>query len=110
MSSGGPRATAAMSFIAAWLSGWSLLNRRLAVYGGALVLISLLASVLTISKLRLDAEADARAHVNMLGALVAEQTGRSVQAVDLVLLQLREEIGVAGATTPERLHQFFSSQ
>ncbi len=104
------RPSASASSITAWLSGWSLLNRRLAVYGGALVLISLLASFLTIWKLRIDAENDARAHVDIVGALVAEQTARTIQAVDLVLLQLREQIGAAGAGTPNRLRQVFGSQ
>ncbi len=81
------RASAARaSFITAWLSGWSLLNRRLAVYGGALVLMSLLASLLTIWKLHIDAAADARGQVNTVGALIAEQTAHTTQALDLVLL------------------------
>ena len=51
--------------------------------------------------LREDTLAEATVSTDNLAIVLAEQTSRSVQSVDIVLREIQERIGALGVTTPE---------
>jgi PAS domain-containing protein len=98
------------SVVKAALSGASPSSRGLSGVVAGLILASLLIGGLAIWSLRVDAVDDARRDTHSLGVIIAEQTARSMQAVDLVLQQVRGEIDAAGITTPDRLRSALGTQ
>src|SRR4051812_44045952 len=65
----------------------------LAIAAGALIGFAVLAIVLTIWWLRTIAIQEASENAGALATVLAEQTSRSVQSVDLVLTDLKKELG-----------------
>ena len=75
-------------------------SRRLSLVGVALIVIIITASALAVWDLRAEAIADYRQDMTNLGVIIAEQTARSLQAVDLVVRETREKVLASGAETP----------
>ncbi len=73
-------------------SNLSALSRRLIVAGVALLVVAVAGTALTIQDQRAVTLDDATRNLARLGMAVAEQTSRSVQAVDLVLQTLQDQI------------------
>jgi diguanylate cyclase (GGDEF)-like protein len=63
------------------------------IAGPALLAVATVAMVFAIVQLRTDALEDARRNIANLALVLGEQTGRSVQAVDIVLRDLQDSIG-----------------
>jgi diguanylate cyclase (GGDEF)-like protein len=87
--------------------------------GIGLVLVGVLAIGLTVWDLRRVALADALVATDNLAIVLAAQTGRSMQAVDIVLRDVQERIGTLGVATPEEfsrvlrtreMHEFLRSR
>lgn len=85
-------------------------TRRLAAFGAALVLATFLGVGVTGWELRSNALHDARQETRNLGVVIAEQTARSFQAVDLVLEETRAEILARGVATPEAFRDALASR
>src|SRR5215813_8457720 len=77
--------------------------RGLIITAAALIALAVLATVLTIIGLRGDAIQDAERDAGNIATVLAEQTANSVQAIDLTLAQLQNQISATGAATPEQL-------
>ncbi len=60
--------------------------------------------------MRRDALTDARQNVSRLGIAISEQTSRSIQSVDLILLGLRAEIAAQHVTTPAAFRTLLHTQ
>ena len=73
-------------------TGLSLASKRLIAVGAALLLAMVAAVGVAVWNMRVVALDDARENDAKLGVAIAEQTARSIQAVDLILLQLRGQI------------------
>jgi hypothetical protein len=73
-------------------SGLSLDSKRLTAVGVALLLAMVVAVGIAIWNMRVVALKDARQNDAKLGTAVAEQTARSIQGIDLILLMLRAQI------------------
>jgi diguanylate cyclase (GGDEF)-like protein len=83
---------AAKSGSTAFWSGLSLDSKRLTAVGVALLLAMVVAVGIAIWNMRVVALKDARQNDAKLGTAVAEQTARSIQGIDLILLMLRAQI------------------
>jgi diguanylate cyclase (GGDEF)-like protein len=82
---------------------WSSLSqasKRFIAVGAVLLLAMVAAVSLTLWDLRVVALENARSDVGALGIAIAEQTARSVQAVDLVLQDMQQRIQRQGIVTP----------
>ena len=97
------------------------LRRRvgLTCFGAWLLAVVVLAIGVTVWDLREATLAEALASTDNLAIVLAEQTSRSVQAVDIVLREIQERIAVLGVATPEafqvvlrteELHKFLRSR
>ena len=64
----------------------------------------------TLWHMRHTAIRDAGVDVTKLGVTISEQTSRSVQAADLMLRGLRDQVLGAGVTTPDGFRAFFSNE
>ena len=73
-------------------TGLSPVSKRLIAAGVAFLLAMVAAASIAVWNMRVVALEDARQNDAKLGLAIAEQTARSVQAVDLILLQLRAQI------------------
>jgi diguanylate cyclase (GGDEF)-like protein len=94
------------------ISNWrqfSPLIRRLVAIGAFLLVTMVLAVSIAVLNMRQVAIADASRNIHDLGTAVAEQTTRSIQAVDVVLLNERENIAAAGIKTPDDLRTRLAS-
>ena len=81
-------------------TGLSFASRRLILVGGALLLAMVVAVGTAVWNMRLVALDDARQSNAKLGAALAEQTSRSIQAVDLILLELRTQMAAHTVSSP----------
>ena len=72
------------------------------VAGPALLAVAVIAVVVALVQLRADALADTRRDIANLARVFAEQTGRSVQAVDLILRDLQDSIEESRARRSKR--------
>jgi diguanylate cyclase (GGDEF)-like protein len=81
-------------------TGLSFASRRLILVGGALQLAMVVAVGTAVWNMRLVALDDARQSNAKLGAALAEQTSRSIQAVDLILLELRTQMAAHTVSSP----------
>ena len=88
-------------------------------FGAGLLTVVVLAIGMATWDLRRASLADARANTDTMAILLAEQTDRSVQAVDIVLRDVQERIAALGVGTPEEfrrvvqtpgMHEFLSSR
>ena len=85
------RAAIGSSGIGLWI-GLSLGSKRLIAVGTALLLAMVAAVGIAVWDMRVVALEDARQSDAKLGTAIAEQTARAIQAVDLILLQLRAQV------------------
>jgi hypothetical protein len=85
-------------------------NRRLNLIGLAVVCMTLMAAVLTIWDLRREATKTYTEEIENLGVAFAEQTSRTLQAVDLVLDQVKDRVLGAGIETPAQFEQLLSGR
>ncbi|HEY1932237.1 MAG TPA: EAL domain-containing protein [Acetobacteraceae bacterium] len=83
---------------------------RLIRVGVGLVLIAVLAIGLTVWDLRRITLAEALVATDNLAIVLAAQTGRSVQSVDIVLRDVQERIAALGVTTPEQFNRVLRTQ
>ncbi|HJZ14557.1 MAG TPA: hypothetical protein VJ251_03740, partial [Stellaceae bacterium] len=85
-------------------------NRRLNLIGLAVVCMTLMAALLTIWDLRREAMKTYTEEIENLGVAFAEQTSRTLQAVDLVLDQVKERVLGSGVETPAQFEQLLSGR
>ena len=85
-------------------------NRRLNLIGLAVVCMTLMAAVLTIWDLRREAIKTYTEEIENLGVAFAEQTSRTLQAVDLVLDQVKDRVLGSGIETPAQFEQLLSGR
>ncbi len=97
------------------------INRGATLTQGAVLLIAaaLLAIGITVWDMRQDALEAARSTTDNLAIVLAEQTARSVQAVDIVVREMQDMISGLGPATPEdfrrilgteQIHQYLRSR
>ena len=80
-------------------------NRRLVLIAIAVVVMIGAAAGLTIWDFRRDAIETSTQEVQNLGAAFAEQTSRTLQAVDLVLDEAKERVSRLGLETPQQFEE-----
>ncbi|MBV8505295.1 MAG: response regulator, partial [Alphaproteobacteria bacterium] len=85
-------------------------NRRLNLIGLAVVCMTILAAGLTIWDLRQEAIKIYTQEIENLGAAFAEQTSRTLQAVNLVLDQVKDRVLGSGIETPAQFEQLLSGR
>lgn len=104
-----PEQIVAMKFLAS-LRQHPSSNRRLNLIGLAVVFMTLLAAGLTIWDLRREAIKSYTEEIENLGVAFAAQTARSLQAVDLVLDQIKDRIIGSGVETPTQFEQLLAGR
>jgi signal transduction histidine kinase/CheY-like chemotaxis protein len=80
-------------------------HRRLGLIGIAVIVITVVAAGVTIWDLRREAIKTYTQQIQNLGVAFAEQTSRTLQAVDLVLDQAKERVFGLGLETPEQFER-----
>jgi diguanylate cyclase (GGDEF)-like protein len=90
-------------------AGWSSFHFLIAVAVG-LTCAAAIAIALTIWWLRNEAIRDAYVNTGNLATVLAEQTSRSVQSIDLMLDELYEWIDSIGARTPSDFHRLLEDE
>jgi signal transduction histidine kinase len=85
-------------------------SRWLSLVAAALVIITSAASALAIWSLRADAIANYQQDMKNLGVVIAEQTARTLQAVDLVVQETRDKVLATGATTPLQFARLMATE
>jgi signal transduction histidine kinase len=90
--------------------GGSRSSRWLPLVGAALIVITIVASGVTAWDLRADAIADYQRDTANLGIVLAEQTSRALQAVDLVVQETRERVLASGVETPEQFRRLMAGE
>src|SRR5689334_6585381 len=85
-------------------------NRRLNLIGLAVVCMTVLAAGLTIWDLRQEAVKIYTEEIGNLGIAFAEQTSRSLQAVDLVLDQIEDRVLGSGIETRGQFEQLLAGK
>jgi diguanylate cyclase (GGDEF)-like protein len=79
--------------------------RSLICVAVGLIGLAVIAIGLTVWGLRVDAIEEAANDTGNIATVLAEQTARSVQSIDLVLIELQERIATLGATTSDELRK-----
>ena len=85
-------------------------NRRLNLTGLAVVCMTLLAAGLTIWDLRQEAIKIYTEEIENLGVAFAEQTSRTLQAVDLVLDRIKDRVLGSGIETSAQFEQLLAGR
>src|SRR5438128_4723861 len=85
-------------------------NRRLNLIGLAVVCMTFLAAGLTIWDLRQEAMKTYSKEIENLGVAFAEQTSRTLQAVDLVLDRVKDRILGSAIETPVQFEQLLAGR
>src|SRR5712692_1691570 len=85
-------------------------SHRLGLVGIVLVGITLIAAGLTIWDRREESIASYQREIVNLGTVLAEQTARSMQAVDLVLKEVQAKAVAAGARGPQEFKRVMASE
>ncbi|MBV9199861.1 MAG: hypothetical protein JOY83_09045, partial [Alphaproteobacteria bacterium] len=85
-------------------------NRRLILIGFAVVCVTLLAAGMTVWDLRQEAIKTYTEEMENLRAAFAEQTSRTLQAVNLVLDQVKDRVSGARIETAEQFKQLLASR
>ena len=85
-------------------------NRRLNLIGFVVVCMTLLAAGLTIWDLRQEAIKIYTEEIENLGAAFAEQTSRTLQAVDLVLDQVKDRVAGSSIETTTQFEQLLTGR
>src|SRR5262245_61946930 len=83
-------------------------NRRLNLIGAAVICMTVVAAGLTIWDLRADAIRTSTEQIKNLGVAFAEQTSRTLRAIDLVLDQTKDRVLGSAIRNPERFEQKLS--
>ena len=83
---------------------------RLTLAGIVLVGVTMIAAILTIWDRHEEAIASYRREINNLGTVLAEQTARSMQAVDLVLREVQGNVLAAGTTQPDQFKRTMATE
>jgi hypothetical protein len=84
--------------------------RFLIVVAVGLTCTAALAIALTIWWLRADAIADASQDTGNLATVLAHQINNSMQSIDLVLTEIRDQEEIRGANAPSNLIIFFATR
>jgi C4-dicarboxylate-specific signal transduction histidine kinase len=84
--------------------------RLLVVIAAGFLVAAVLAISLTVWWLRSDEIDDASKNANNLATVLAEQTNRSVQSIEIVLNEIQERIVSLGATTPDNFRRLLQSE
>src|SRR5437667_5199475 len=79
--------------------------RSLICVAAGLIGLAVMAIGLTIWGLRVDATEEAANDTGNIATVLAEQTARSVQSIDLVVIELQERITTLGAANSDELHR-----
>jgi hypothetical protein len=82
--------------------GFSSLGYQLLIAGLILVGITVIAAVWAIADRREEVFTSYRRELANLGIVLAEQTARSIQAIDLVLQETRKEVLATGIADPDQ--------
>src|SRR5437868_12163914 len=85
-------------------------NRRLNLIGFAVVCMTILAAGLTIWDLRQEAIKTYTEEIENLGVAFAEQTSRTLQAVNLVMDQVKDRVLGSRIETPAQFEQLLSGR
>jgi len=88
----------------------SALSCRLSVAGIFLVAVTVVAAWLTIWDRREETIASYRREITNLGTVLAEQTARSMQAVDLVLKEVQAKVVAADIDSPDELKRIMGTE
>src|SRR5439155_696705 len=83
---------------------------RLGLAGLLLIVITVIAASLTVWERRQEAIATYQREMKNLGVVLAEQTARSMQAVDLVLQETATKILASGVENPSQFEQVIGSE
>lgn len=75
-----------------------------------LIMITLASGLGMIWQLRLSAVASAQRELTNLGTVLAEQTSRTVQSVDLVLQEVQAQVGAAAPGSPQTFRAQFAGE
>jgi len=84
--------------------------RSLICVAGGLLALSVIVIGFAIWALRVDAADDAKRDATNMATVLAEQTGRMVQSVEIVLADLSERLIAMGVTTPDNFRQLTDSR
>ena len=95
------------SGIAAAKGGFFPSGLYLWAIGIVLIIATLAGSAATVWHLRRDALEDNLQHMANLGVVLAEQTARYIQVVDVALQEIVARSAALGVTTPEQFAQLF---
>jgi signal transduction histidine kinase len=95
---------------AADVEGGSRSSRRLSLVGVALIVIILVAAIVAAWDLRNDAIRDYQRDTGNLGVVLAEQTSRALQAVDLVVQETRDRVLATNVETPEQFRRLMAGE
>ena len=79
--------------------------RALVSLATGIIVVGIIATAVTIWAWRRDTTAAAIRDIGNTATVLAEQTSRSVQSMDLVLSDLQDKLSAMGATTPESFRQ-----
>ena len=85
-------------------------SRRLSIVGIGLLIVIILGAGLAVWDRREEAIAHSRQEMSNLGVVLAEQTARSLQAVDLVLQEMRTMVLAAGDDSPEAFERTMATE
>jgi diguanylate cyclase (GGDEF)-like protein len=81
----------------------NLTLRSLIAVAAAILAVAVVALAFTIWALRVDAAADAEQTTGNIATILAEQSARTVQSIDIVLADLQERLGAEGVKTASDL-------
>jgi hypothetical protein len=85
-------------------------SRNLSVAGIGLLVIIVTTASLAIWDRREEAVARSRQEMTILGAVVAEQTARSLQAIEIVMQQTHAMVLAAGVDSPEQFQRAMATE
>src|ERR1700730_17634364 len=85
-------------------------SRRVFVKGFAFIAVTIAVACLAVWELYRDRVANEMEGAQRLGVVLAEQTSRTIQAVDLVVQETRGMILASGAATPDQFRERMSTE
>src|SRR5882672_8148673 len=106
----GSQEIAAITTIAGTATGRLHTNRPVYLAGFVFIAITIAAAWLAIWELRRDRIADEMHDTNNLAVVLAAQTARTFQAVDLVLREAQGLVQAAGVADPEQFRQRMATE
>src|SRR5690242_2465860 len=85
-------------------------RRRLFLSGSLCVAVTIMAACLAVWDLRVERIADETKGTRNLAVAIAEQTARTMQAVDLVVQEMRQMIVASGVTDADQFKQRMATE